>query len=127
MFVEKIGDGKFVSFQSEPGDVPGGERGDVRLLSETFPVPNIADMYLYDRCPDSFHGISDTYGGVGVSAGVEDDACGYGVFALDTVYEFPFVVRLEITDFRLRKFFAQFHQKSIKSGITVYAGIPLSE
>lgn len=91
-------------------------------MAEGFAGGDVGEVYLNDRNVDGSDGVGNGNRGMGVSAGVKDNAGVGGRGGLDVVDEFAFEVRLEIVDGDVGVFGAEVSEVVFKGARAVEGG-----
>src|SRR6202000_53697 len=114
---DKKAERQFISLQSEAGDSPFGFRGNVGEATEFFACMDIADMHFDDGRLDGGDRIADGYRGMGIAAGIQEDAVGRESGPLQLVDQFAFDIALKIAEGDGGIFFLQL-RKVLIEGLT---------
>src|SRR6185312_14688144 len=102
---------QLVALAAEAADDPARGAAYEGIVAEFLAAEDVREMHLDDRQGGGGERVEDGYGGVGIGAGVEDDAVGALPRLLDPVDELALVVRLAEID------------RKTDAGGTVEAGI----
>ena len=99
VFSGEVGEGFGVACKTFAADDLFGVERDKGAAAELFAGVDVGEVHLDGGEPHGFQGVEDGDGGVGVGGGVEDDAVGGAVGALDLRDDVSFAVGLEECDF----------------------------
>lgn len=97
------------------------------MMAERFPFIDIRDMDLYYWQSDGSHRISQSYRGVGISAGVHHNAVIFSHRFMKLVDKDTFMIGLKRIDDTIRKSFFQRFQIIIKRLIAIHFRLTFSD
>ena len=96
-------------------------------MAELLALVDIGDVYLYDGRRDGADGIVEGDAGVGVGAGVEDDAVGRESYLVELVDEVALVVALEVGELHSGVLGTELGEVVVEAASAVDAGLTGAE
>ena len=120
-------EGEAVAVEAEAGDDSLADGRQERLVAEWFARVDVADVDLNDGGRNGGNGIGNGDGGVGVAAGIEDDATTlFKAHLLQAVHNLPLDVALIDVDRVLRIALNQFLQVLVEGAVAIDLGLTLA-
>lgn len=89
--------GQLITIQAQAADGPDTLCRDIRRFAIFFPCKYIGDMNFYNRYPDGGNSVRQADAGMGIGAGIQDNAVLTGPAGVQVIDQLTFDITLKIT------------------------------